>query len=87
MKTPFLTLLLSLAAIVAPASPLRVILDTDPSFDPDDAGCMAMLHAMATDGEVEILAMMNSTDFREGPLSISAINRHYHRGAIPVGDY
>jgi enterochelin esterase-like enzyme len=87
LKTLSLALLLSLAAATAPASPLRVILDTDPSFDPDDAGCMAMLHAMATEGEIEILAMMNSTDFREGPLSISAINRHYHRGAIPVGDY
>jgi enterochelin esterase-like enzyme len=82
---PILALVLVTAA--AAGTPPKVILDTDPSFDPDDAGCMAMLHKMATDGEVEILAMMNSTHFREGPLSISAINHYYHRGAIPVGDY
>ncbi|MEM9159563.1 MAG: hypothetical protein AAGB46_10980 [Verrucomicrobiota bacterium] len=65
----------------------KVILDTDPCFDPDDAGCMAMLHGLASEGEIEILAMMNSTDFVEGPLTISAINQFYNRGHIPVGDF
>ena len=65
----------------------KVILDTDPSFDPDDVGCMAMLHTMASLGECEILAVMNSTHQKESPLSISAINQFYNRAAIPVGDY
>ncbi len=65
----------------------KVILDTDPSADPDDVGCMAMLHNMATNGECEILAIINSTHYKQSSLSISAINEFYGRKAIPVGDY
>lgn len=65
----------------------KVILDTDPSFDPDDAGCMAILHAMANQGECHILAMINSTNHKEFPIAISAINQYFNRAAIPVGDY
>ncbi|MEM9329218.1 MAG: hypothetical protein AAGA85_26380, partial [Bacteroidota bacterium] len=65
----------------------KVILDTDPSYDPDDAGCMAMIHSMASEGQCEIVAMINSTDHQESSLSISAINYFYNRKAIPVGDY
>ncbi|MEO0470884.1 MAG: hypothetical protein AAF206_14750 [Bacteroidota bacterium] len=65
----------------------KVILDTDPGFDPDDVGCMAMLHRMASLGECEILAVVNSTNQQESPLTISAINTFYQRPAIPIGDY
>lgn len=65
----------------------KVILDTDPSYDPDDAGCMAMLHAMANQGECHILAVINSTNHKDSPIAISAINQFFNRGAIPVGDY
>ncbi len=65
----------------------KVILDTDPSADPDDVGCMAMLHNMASNGECEILAMINSTHYKQSALSISAINAFYNRKAIPIGDY
>ena len=65
----------------------KVILDTDPSYDPDDAGCMAMLHTLASQGECEILAIVNSTNQKQSPIAIGAINAFYNRGAIPVGDY
>ncbi len=65
----------------------QVILDTDPSYDPDDMGCMAMLHGMANAGELEILAVMNVFHHEESPLAISATNAFYNRAAIPVGDY
>ena len=65
----------------------KVILDTDPSSDPDDVGCMAMLHSMASRGECEILAVVNSIHHKEGSLTISAINQFYNRSSIPVGDY
>ncbi|MBX2817277.1 MAG: nucleoside hydrolase [Saprospiraceae bacterium] len=65
----------------------KIILDTDPSADPDDVGCMAMLHNLATLGECEILAIINSTEFKQSTLSISAINTFYSRPAIPIGDY
>lgn len=65
----------------------KVILDTDPSYDPDDLGVMAMLHGMANRGECEILAIVNSTEFKESSVCISAVNYFYNRKAIPVGDY
>ena len=80
-------LILSLLFWSSSNAQVKVILDTDPSFDPDDAGCMAMLHSMANQGECEILAMINSTTQKESPISISAINYFYNRPAIPVGDY
>lgn len=66
---------------------IKIILDTDPSADPDDVGCMAMLHNMASLGECEIMAMINSTHYKQSSLSIDAINHFYNRGAIPIGDY
>ncbi len=66
---------------------IKVILDTDPSYDPDDAGCMAMLHVMANNDECDILGIINSTNHKDSPLAISAINHFYNRKAIPVGDY
>ncbi len=69
------------------AAQLQVILDTDPSYDPDDAGCMAMLQVLANQGKCDILAIINSTDHKESSLAISAINHFYNRKAIPVGDY
>ena len=88
MKISFpLGLLLLLFSVNMSYGQIKVILDTDPSYDPDDAGCMAMLHTLATVGECEILAIVKTTNHKESALSISAINTFYKRGAIPVGDY
>jgi len=65
----------------------KIILDTDPAGDPDDMGCMAMLHGMANKGECEILAIVNSTGLKESSVCISAVNFFYNRKAVPVGDY
>lgn len=86
MKRKFLLPLL-LAIACSTNAQEKVILDTDPSFDPDDVGCIAMLQTMATQGECDILAMVNSTNQKESALCISAINLFYNRSAIPVGDY
>ncbi len=81
------TILLLLLLTVAANAQKKVILDTDPSYDPDDMGCMAMMHNMATNGECEILAIVNTMHQKESPLCISAVNYFYNRKAIPVGDY
>lgn len=81
-----LCLIVWMCSIGLPAQEL-VILDTDPGYDPDDVGCMAMLHSMASMGECHILAMVNSRDMKESPLCLSFINQFYNRKAIPVGDY
>lgn len=84
MRNAFFLILLLAISVNAQE---KVILDTDPSYDPDDAGCIAMLHTLATNGECQILAIINSTNQKESSLCISGINYYYHRKAIPVGDY
>ena len=85
MKNTILSLALLLTFTVQAQE--KVILDTDPAYDPDDVGCMAMLQGLASNEECEILAIMNSTDQKESTLCISAINQFYNRSAIPIGDY
>ncbi len=67
-------------------TPVRVILDTDMGSDCDDAGALAVLHALADRGEAEILACIYSSEKnRFGPGCIAAINQYYGRGEIPIG--
>jgi hypothetical protein len=66
--------------------PARVILDTDFTSDVDDVGALAVLHALADAGEVEILAVMVS-DGGDAPShqAIDAINTYYARPDVPIG--
>ncbi|MEL6256141.1 MAG: hypothetical protein AAFR87_29320 [Bacteroidota bacterium] len=59
---------------IASIAQVKIILDTDHSADPDDVGCKAMLHNMASLGGCEILAMINSSHYKQSSLSINAIN-------------
>jgi len=67
--------------------PVGVILDTDMANDCDDAGALAVLHALADRGESEILAVVTN---RKDPSNASAaaadaINTWYGRPDIPIG--
>lgn len=65
---------------------LRVILDTDFGPDVDDVGALAMLHTLADAGEVEILAVMVSSNGGEaGYQSVDAVNTYYGRPNTPIG--
>lgn len=71
----------------ATAAPVKVIFDTDMANDCDDAGALAVLHALADRGEAEILAIVTN---RKDPSNASAaacaaINRWYGRPDIPIG--
>ena len=57
MKKIFLAALLIMAftAQAGAATPLHVIFDTDMGNDVDDALALAMLHAFASRGEVQLL--------------------------------
>jgi len=77
------------AALIAsaPAEPVRILFDTDMANDCDDAGALAVLHALADLGEVEILAVVTN---RKDPsnasaAAVSAINHWYGRPGIPIG--
>lgn len=86
----FLAVLSLLAGITGFASggePARIIFDTDMADDCDDAGALAVLHALADRGEAEILAIVTN---RKDPSNASAaacavIGGYYGRPGIPVG--
>lgn len=64
-----------------------IIVDTDMLTDCDDAGALAMLHAMADSGETRILGIvLNGKDVhgKHGAV-VSAINHYYGRGDLPIG--
>lgn len=63
----------------------RVIFDTDPGGDVDDAGALAVLHALADRGEVKILAMGVVIGHDLAVPYVDAINTWYGRPDIPVG--
>lgn len=76
-----------LLASSAFAAPVKVIFDTDMANDCDDAGALAVLHALADRGEAEILALVTN---RKDPSNASAaacaaINRWYGRPDLPIG--
>jgi len=63
----------------------KIILDTDFRSDVDDAGALALLNALADNGECELLGVVAS---QTGPFvvgAINAVNTWYGRGDVPVG--
>lgn len=79
-------LTLILLVTVAPAAePVRLILDTDMDSDCDDVGALAMLHAMADGGEVELLGIAVSSHHAWSAPCTDAINTWYGRPGIPIG--
>lgn len=67
--------------------PVRIILDTDLSTDVDDAGAIAVLHALADRGEAHPLALMHNTGYPHGVAAIEVLNRFYGRGDLPIGAF
>ena len=68
-----------------PREPVRVIFDTDMGNDIDDAMALALLHALQSRGDCQVLAVtLTKNDPLAGPF-VAAINTFYGRGEIPVG--
>lgn len=63
----------------------NVIFDTDPGGDVDDAGALAVLHALADRGEVKILAMGVSNGHDLAVPFVDAVNTWYRRPDVPIG--
>ena len=68
-------------------APVSVIYETDFTFDVDDVGALAVLHALADNGEAEILAVSYNEVQSRAADAIDAINTWYGRGDIPIGLY
>jgi inosine-uridine nucleoside N-ribohydrolase len=71
--------------LAADDEPVRLIFDTDLESDVDDAGTVALLHALADRGEVKLLAMGISARHPFSGPCLDAINTYYGRGDIPIG--
>ncbi|MEK7719736.1 MAG: nucleoside hydrolase [Bacteroidota bacterium] len=67
------------------AAPIKIILDTDIGPDFDDVGAVAVLHAMADSGKVEILGIMACNKDSLVVPTIDVLNTYFGRPAIPVG--
>src|SRR3954467_13772084 len=68
-----------------PADPVKIIFDTDMDSDCDDVGALAVLHALADNGEADILATVVSTPTAWPPPCVDAINTYYARPDLPIG--
>jgi inosine-uridine nucleoside N-ribohydrolase len=75
----------SLNEIYTHKRPVRIILDTDIGPDCDDAGAVAVLHALERSGEASIAGMMHCTSSKWGAGCLDALNIYYGRPEIPVG--
>ncbi|CAN5286084.1 nucleoside hydrolase [soil metagenome] len=64
---------------------VRVIFDTDVGGDVDDAGALAVLHALADRGEIEILAMGVVIGHEAAVPFVHAVNTWYGRPDLPIG--
>jgi len=62
-----------------------IIFDTDFAEDVDDAGAVAVLHALAAKGELNILGMMISIPTEWGAPGLDALNTFYGKPEIPIG--
>ena len=78
-------LILLQLSVTAGAAPIPVLFDTDIMGDVDDVGAVAMLHALADEGKIEILGMGVSGKNPASPLCLDALNRFYGRPNLPLG--
>jgi inosine-uridine nucleoside N-ribohydrolase len=69
----------------AERKPVPIIFDTDIESDVDDAGAVAVLHALADRGEAKILAMGVSSGHPWSAPCLDALNTFLGRPDIPIG--
>jgi inosine-uridine nucleoside N-ribohydrolase len=81
-----LGLLLSMV-VESPAAPepVRLILDTDIGNDIDDTFALAMIHALESRGEVQLLAVTITKDNQYAAPFVNLVNTFYGRPDIPIG--
>jgi len=87
MKFPCIALyiLLGVACATVRAAAVSVFFDTDMETDCDDAAAMAVLHALADNGECEILGTVVSVRDWASAATVAAINAYYDRASLPLG--
>lgn len=66
-------------------SPVKLIFDTDMGNDCDDALALAMIHALESRGECQLLAVTITKDHELAAPFVDCVNTFYGRGSIPIG--
>ena len=79
-----ITLLLCPLSLVA-QTPVQLIFDTDMGNDIDDALALAMIHALQSRAECELLAVTVTKDHTQAGPFVDLINTFYGRPDIPIG--
>jgi len=79
------TAVFALSLTTLATEPLPVIFDTDMDSDCDDAGALALLHALADRGEIRILATTVSARHRWSGPCVDVINTYFGRSDLPIG--
>ena len=69
----------------AESKQVPIIFDTDMDVDCDDAGALAVLHALMDLGEAEILGVIVDVPLEASARCVMTINNYYNRIHIPVG--
>ena len=64
---------------------MRLIFDTDIGNDVDDALALAVIHAMQSRGEAQLLAVSITKDSKSAAPYIDLVNTFYKRPSIPIG--
>jgi inosine-uridine nucleoside N-ribohydrolase len=67
------------------AGPVKLIFDTDIGNDADDAMALAMIHALQSRRECELLAVTVTKDNQYAGRFIDLMNTFYGRAGIPIG--
>jgi inosine-uridine nucleoside N-ribohydrolase len=70
-----------------PASPVKLIIDTDNNTDCGDGGAIALAHGLMTEGDCEIIGVMVNVSNPDAVGCADAINAYHGRGSIPIGRY
>lgn len=65
--------------------PVKMIFDTDIGNDIDDALALAMIHALADRGEVELLAVTVNKDNPWAGVYVDVVNHFYGRPTVAIG--
>jgi hypothetical protein len=74
----------SQVAYITKPKPVSLIFDSDFGPDYDDVGALALLHALADQGEVEILATIASTTYPNVGPALDVVNTYFQRPDIPI---
>ena len=86
MRFPLLLAVLFIACVSTSAqAQVKIIFDTDMDTDCDDAGALAILHALSDRGHAEILATVVSSRYPWSVPCVEAINRYYGRPDLAIG--